>query len=604
MTVIRSWDESITSSETTDFVRGLALSLAGKITCSTTREMLSEKLSSDPLDLHWLCETEVPYASMSPYDSYLFGQVLAFFKKREDIDLGYDLEAVAYEKFLESERNCLITNATFRAWSEGRFQFRPSVERVLHTAQRKIAYILGEVPSFDLLRFRFGPGATTQVKKKNASARVKLGETLACSEDLVKVLPEILAEVPQWCGLEFDHAANEVSVPVEIHHGLLNFVPKNAKTHRSIVVEPSLNSFVQLGVGDHIARALRMRGKTDIKDQTRNQTLAQAGSIGSGVATLDLSSASDSIARELVAHLLPIDWFLLLDSIRTGSVEYKGTTMKLQKFSSMGNGFTFPLETLIFRALAESCVDERQHDLVSVYGDDIIVPESSVDLVREVLSACGFLLNSSKSFWSGPFRESCGKDYHSGMLIRPFFLKERLSGETVFIAHNFFVRCGDFETAAAFLTLLDPSICIWGPDGYGDGHLISDQGLVHYNERFCDKRSHQYSGYIFDTFTWVGRKSYRPTPGDYVYPSYAIYLREGFKRPLSETDLRLAKCLSSFGRQRFLSLYGQEVLDELLSELHSLGNDSTPFNKKDDSWCVTLPGTRGYKRISIYTLCG
>jgi hypothetical protein len=199
---------------------------------------------------------------------------------------------VAFSAFEQSERDCAATNALLRSWASGGFQFPPDVESVLFRAQRKIASVLGDVPSLSALKPRFGPGATTQLQKRTSSARRKLGQKFACSEDLVPHLKHVLAEMPGWITWEGDSETAVVSV--DIYRGILRFVPKNALTDRSIVVEPMLNSMFQIGIGDYIARRLRVFG-IDISDQTRNQNLALEGSISNALATLDLSSASDTI---------------------------------------------------------------------------------------------------------------------------------------------------------------------------------------------------------------------------------------------------------------------------------------------------------------------
>ena len=179
----------------------------------------------------------------------------------------------------------------------------------------------------------------------------------------------------------------------------------------------------------------------DLSSQERNKNLARIGSLTKALATLDLSSASDMISIELVYHLLPIEWVFFLKYFRTPVVEYQGNRHVLEKFSSMGNGFTFPLESLIFYALAISCVEEKElFDCVSVYGDDIIIPVKYYDTLVQVLTCCGFSVNKSKSFKNGPFRESCGGDYYEGIDIRPVYLKDRLSGFDAFRLHNFFSR--------------------------------------------------------------------------------------------------------------------------------------------------------------------
>lgn len=123
---------------------------------------------------------------LSAHDVFVIGQCLAFFKKRLDIVLpGVDPEAAALAKFREAEEVCRVTNECFRAWRQGRFQFRPRVEAVLHAAQRKIAKLLGDAPSLSDIRPRFGPGANTQVQKKNACPVTKLEHVPSCSANFV-----------------------------------------------------------------------------------------------------------------------------------------------------------------------------------------------------------------------------------------------------------------------------------------------------------------------------------------------------------------------------------------------------------------------------------
>jgi hypothetical protein len=403
------------------------------------------------------------------------------------------------------------------------------------------------------LRFRFGPGATTTVNKKNASTKRKLSEGCQCSEGLVPLLGEILEEVPAWCELLNRSSPDSETyiVDVDVVHAKMSFVPKNAKTYRGIVVEPVLNSFVQLGIGDYIASRLLRRAGIDIRDQTANQRAARAGSLLGTLATLDLSSASDTISTELVYHLLPLDWALLLDSCRSDKIEYQGRIIGLQKFSSMGNGFTFPLETLIFWALMSSACDDDPQ--VLAYGDDLVVPSKYADLCCEVLSEAGFTVNPLKSFVSGPFRESCGRDYLMGIDIRPLYVKDSLTYWDLFRLHNFYVREFRNEFADRVLLQIPSPLRIWGPDGYGDGHLVGDHPILRHNLH------RGWAGYTFDTYVSKPRTDLVRRPGDCVLPAYSIYMRNpeirGFTR-------------------------------------HS----------KADSPACSLPGKKGYRRISIYTL--
>lgn len=494
-------------------------------------------------DIPALLDHRFDYSNLNVDDARLLRQYQAFYAKFEPLVIGVDKQRSAWDSFQESERQCRITNEAFRSWSRGGFRFHPCVESVFHRAQRKISQILGPVPSLEDLHCRFGPGATTRTKKVNASWTRKLGDPLVCSRTAVPYLSEMLHTLPHLLPFEEDEGVADVLV----EPGKLQFVPKNAKTYRSIVVEPCLNSMFQLGVCDYMADRLRRAG-IDITDQTLNQRLAREGSLTNALATLDLSSASDTVSTELVAHLLPVDWFLFLNRLRSSEVQYGEELIKLEKFSSMGNGFTFPLETLIFSSLAAACCE--QGDISTSYGDDIIISTSAVPLLLEVLRASGFSVNTKKSYVEGPFRESCGKDYLLGFDIRPFYFKELLCARHIFALHNFLIERG-FD-CSFLVDLLHPCLHVWGPPGYGDGHLVGDwTGLRYRRERGWD-------GFVFETFSFLPRIDVSRLNGYRVLPVYSVYVRD---------DARETTGLPT--------RYGH-------------------------AFC-SLPGTRGVRRLSIYT---
>jgi len=203
-------------------------------------------------------------------------------------------------------------------------------------------------------------------------------------------------------------------------------VPKNAKTERVIAVEPRGNSFLQKGIGSYIRSKLRTVG-VNLDDQTRNQDLARRA-LSESLVTLDLRAASDTVSREVVYSLLPYDWAASLDAVRTRRAAMPdGTVTVLEKFSSMGNGFTFELESLIFWALCSAVADfNQEYGEVAVYGDDIIVPRSIATEVCLTLQFCGFEINDDKSFFEGPFFESCGEHFFNGTNVTPAYQKEPL----------------------------------------------------------------------------------------------------------------------------------------------------------------------------------
>lgn len=453
----------------------------------------------DRKDFASLVHFDLAYDRFDNFDQAVHArQCLGFFQKLEPLDIGIDKESTAYDKFILAEDQCRQTNARFRSLFRTGVYPRSDFAAILHRMQSKIAEILGDVPKLADLKYRFGPGANTTVKARASTPRWKLGAKLACSSELLGTASLLLEEMPAWCELhQVEDNEDSYTVQIEIHEGKLQFVPKNAKTYRSIVVEPILNSVGQLAIGGFLKQKLRSF-RCDLSDQSRNQQLARKGSLTGSLATVDLSSASDTISRELVANLLPLDWYLLLSDFRTGRVQYKGSTILLEKFSSMGNGFTFELESLIFYS-ASLAVCEYLHlptiD-VSVYGDDIIVPTEAYKLLSDVLEFCGFSLNQEKSFHSGPFRESCGTDWYMGIDIRPFYQKTLVSGMTLFTLHNYYMRNFEFEFAVVVKKFIHASLHLYGPDGYGDGHLIGDW-RARRNRRI---RECGYEGGLFDTF--------------------------------------------------------------------------------------------------------
>jgi hypothetical protein len=180
---------------------------------------------------------------------------------------------------------------------------------------------------------------------------------------------------------------------------------------------------LQRGAGLYMRDRLKRSG-VDLGNQGLNQQLARAAQ-RFNLATLDLSNASDTLSIETVFAFLPIDWAMFLDDLRSKETRIAGNWRKLEKFSSMGNGFTFELETLIFYCLAYASakVDDLNPFWVTAYGDDIIVPREAYDTVVDALSFFGFSVNSEKSYKEGPFFESCGKHYFNGHDVTPVYQK-------------------------------------------------------------------------------------------------------------------------------------------------------------------------------------
>jgi hypothetical protein len=297
---------------------------------------------------------------------------------------------------------------------------------------------------------RHGPGANLDTKDRNTSLYHKYSEwPYSCTERALGHAREVILADERWRGALEDDYRERNNIPkhviinqeeflsavlTPVSTNRITFVPKNSQTDRSIAIEPSMNLYLQLGVDGYIRRRLKRWG-VDLDSQTKNQELARIGSLywdhPRSFVTLDLAAASDSVSTELCRLLLPSQWYAYLMDLRSPNGCVAGEEIKFNKISSMGNGYTFALESAIFAAIVYGCIKAVEghvnRDEFAVYGDDIIVRKHISDLVVRMLNLCGFNINQAKSFTQGPFRESCGADWFKGTSVRPVFLTEKPS---------------------------------------------------------------------------------------------------------------------------------------------------------------------------------
>jgi len=282
---------------------------------------------------------------------------------------------------------------------------------------------------------RNGPGASVSSRGCNSSfEKFFVNKCTTTSPSLYKEYRDYLRKFPSWLSADLRRSMLHDGKSFEVVTcSKLSTVPKNDSIDRTICTEPSLNMFAQLGLGELINNALRsFYGYNPALQPDRNRKLACYGSLGKHLDTIDLSSASDSISLSLCELVLPADWFAAILDCRSPSVDVDGRLVTLNMVSSMGNGFTFPLQTYIFSLLIKCLckildVKWARYDSVSyfgVFGDDIIVPASLSFYVVEALTSLGFKPNLSKCFF-GPedFRESCGTDWYSGRDVRGVYCR-------------------------------------------------------------------------------------------------------------------------------------------------------------------------------------
>lgn len=459
----------------------------------------------------WVSNGRSDLVGINPrdYDDYkTFSRdyfLLGLLKKYEAFPGGQEIrDKQALKVFDRAQMQCFGTNCSIRNRGHlGHDLGGVTSGTVFEKARSLIFNVLGPLDAAALTTIMasadHGPGSTPRVRRKEACPAVKFRGTPEATVRCKMLMADLVRGMykPFWCGYIKTVSAGKQTA-----------VPKNAKTSRLITSEPDINMFVQKGVGAYLKRRLRAKAKVgpkklchelgisetiDLTTQVHNQRLAHLSSFYGEpleLATIDLSMASDTLSYELVRYLLPDDWFSFLDHLRTADVErIDGGRSHLEMFSTMGNGFTFELESMIFWALTRALTDLRGLRSPSlVFGDDIIadsilVKDGSLPLL---LALSGFSLNLEKSYWDGRFRESCGKHYFDGREVTPLYITEDLGTTAkLLVACNNLRRWSvgwgsryfrDTSVIQAYRSLVQklprhlqvPRIA----DGYGDGALV------------------------------------------------------------------------------------------------------------------------------------
>lgn len=176
--------------------------------------------------------------------------------------------------------------------------------------------------------------------------------------------------------------------------------------------------------------------------------------------------ASDRVSIWLLEQLIPEFHLRKLLASRSDYTQLPdGTLFKLSKFAPMGSATCFPVEALVFWALAVgTLIDVRcARDLhrlpsVYVYGDDIILPKEMMSKVSEVYEELYLLVNQDKCCDGRFFRESCGMDAYKQCCVTPIRYRKHKSfawtsppALLAYVAYHNAHRVSGHESTAAFL---------------------------------------------------------------------------------------------------------------------------------------------------------
>lgn len=383
---------------------------------------------------------------------------------------GLDTFTPAFEKFSLLEERCRLFNTqNYRALLSLN-KSHPDFFGILNDLRKEVYDLIGDAPDIDSVYANglHGPGQTAGGQFTDGKVTEYFKYTELPYTVSTNALPHAKAAIetdPRWIGGLLDWYRESKSIPQwspikmddfwlavlrVVDCSEITSVPKTALTDRFIAMEPTLNVFLQLGVDRVLREKLRVSWGYDLNDQTKNQELAREGSLTNLLATLDLVGASDCIALMLVFLLFPPQWVALLLDLRMerGHIKKLDRYIHFNKLSSMGNGYTFVIESIIFGAATRVAMKRtRCYGKSAVYGDDIICPSGAVNLLVEILNLLGFEVNSEKSFTDGPFRESCGADFYLGHNVRPLFITKQFADvpSLFHIANSFKMLDEDWE---------------------------------------------------------------------------------------------------------------------------------------------------------------
>nr|UJQ85168.1 MAG: hypothetical protein 2 [Leviviridae sp.] len=275
---------------------------------------------------------------------------------------------------------------------------------------------------------KHGPGSTADRLTSNGKWNQRTWPSR-----LERILPYGEFAIPGW--KYYDQLAKlDILEPGREQPVRVITVPKTLKTPRIIAIEPTAMQYMQQGLLRSMLDAFRkdnfLSRVIGFSDQEPNRQMAQEGSLYGNLATLDLSEASDRVSNQHVRLMLRNHPHLLeaVDATRSRKADVPGHgVIRLAKYASMGSALCFPFEAMVFTTLAFMGISRelstplsrgsdfrRYREQVRVFGDDIIVPQRHVLSVVSRLETFGFQVNRSKSFWTGRFRESCGREYFNG----------------------------------------------------------------------------------------------------------------------------------------------------------------------------------------------
>ena len=369
--------------------------------------------------------------------------------------------------------------------------------------------------------FKHGPGAVAERKKNWEKS-----EFVTWPHKLEGVFPYV------FCGR---NATADLGDSLTNHEpaSRLIAVPKTSKSPRLIAAEPVAHQWCQQLVLRFLFEQCRKQFVRDdycyfidFADQSKSGELVLQASLDGHSATVDLSDASDRLTCWTVERIFRSNPSIVsaLHAARTrylrDDISEVPGFLKLKKFASQGTATTFPVMSIVMLCIAlgaslEGPVTWRSiwklRDQVRVFGDDIIIPTRGYARLVRAMDLLQLKVNTTKSYATGNFRESCGVDGYLGYDVTPVKPKTLIANSPsevqslIDMTNNLF-RKGMWQASEAVLSLLPSRVVSTlevskvGTDGLRGLASFSGSSVLHLDKRW-NPGLHRIEARVWNSFS-------------------------------------------------------------------------------------------------------
>jgi len=387
------------------------------------------------------------FSDMTPSSAASVSLRTSFFKKLCPNGSRKDADAAALKKFKTVNESLPTGKFEFSAESEAESCFYDYFRNHLNTCLMPHESL--ECFDLDFIRehMNVGPGAAQKADSAYLVSKLFESSISYVNPGLIPLYRAALVETGFWADAEMLRFQKYGFTRVS--GGKIFFAAKNAEISRTCCTEASLEMLFQKAISAFLLARLKWYFGISLENQADfNRELARIGSIDGSIGTIDLVSASDCMSISMLDDAIQrstIKSYIWATSSRQAVIP-GGSVVDLRMISTMGNGFTFPLQTIVFASAVRAVYDlmglpfkDPKTDY-GVFGDDICVRKEAYVFLSKMLNKLGFQVNDRKSFNTGPFRESCGHDYFLGHNIRGVYVVSLETPQQVYSCLNRLLR--------------------------------------------------------------------------------------------------------------------------------------------------------------------